>query len=118
MGLPKPNKDIKNTLLADNPEEMRKVFAKAGLALKALREECQNLGEIAEGHYSVVWHDFYGGSYYRVNYEEGITPVVIFESYMDSAETGTTIGLSTVRDAEEYIESEATWLFEHLFSEK
>mgnify|MGYP001287333664 FL=1 len=97
---------------------MREVFAEAGMALKNLREECQDLGEIVEGHYSVVWRGFYGCSYYRANYEEGITPCVILETYWDSSEEGSTRGFQSLGEAKEYIESEAAWLFENVFAER
>ena len=113
MNMPKPN----TTFSGNDPVLMLKVFEEAGQALKDLREECQGLGEIIETPYSVVWRGFYGCSYYRVNYEDNVTPCPLLESYWDSSEEGSTRGFQFLGEAKEYIQSHSDWLFENIFKE-
>lgn len=114
MNMPKPN----TTFNGNDPVLMREVFKEAGQALKDLREECQGLGEIIETPYSVVWRDFYGCTYYRVNYEDGVTPCPLLETFWDSSEQGSTVGFQMLGEAKEDIAARAEWLFEHVFAEK
>ena len=97
----------------ENPVVMKKLLKDVGQALRDLRKECHNLGEIVETPHSVVWRGFYGCSYYRANYEENVTPCVIFESYWDSSEEGSTVGFQSKEEAEEHIAGRKEWVLEN-----
>lgn len=109
VNMPKP----KFTFNGNKTAVMLEVFQEAGQAIKDLRETCGGRGIIVETPYSVVWRDFYGCSYYRVNYEENVTPCPLLETYWDSCDQGSTRAFQFVGEAKEEISAEAEWVLEH-----
>ena len=109
VGMPKP----KFTFNGNETAVMLEVFEEARQAVKDLRETCGGRGKIVETPYSVVWRDFYGCSYYRVNYEENVLPCPSLEIYWDSSEQGSTVGFQFLGEAKEYIAGCADWVLEH-----